>query len=181
MRVILYIFLVFTFMSCDQKQLEINANNIQLKKENGVLLYKNHIFSGVVIAKYVNSDQVKSRKIYKKGRLDGEQKSWYPNDTLFSVRNYRGGVKVGKHEGFWMNGHKKFEYYFNENGEHHGALNEWFENGEPYRVFNYVKGKEQGSQKMFKPNGELRSNYVVKNNDRFGLIGLKKCDAVPTP
>ena len=46
--------------------------------------------------------------------------------------------------------------------------------------FNYVDGKEEGSQKMWQINGKIRANYHVKNGERFGLIGLKKCYTVNT-
>ena len=42
-----------------------------------------------------------------------------------------------------------------------------------HKIFNYVNGYESGSQKLWFNNGEVKSNYVIKNNRRYGLLGLK--------
>ena len=45
-------------------------------------------------------------------------------------------------------------------------------------AFHYIDGKEVGSQKLWQEDGRIKANYEVKNGERFGLIGLKKCDPV---
>jgi len=134
-------------------------------------------YSGRFILRYSDGG-IKEERVYKNGLRHGEQLKWYANAEKHSIRYYRIGKKTGTHVGWWKNGKKKFEFEFNKIGEHDGIAYEWFENGSPFKFFHYKNGKEQGSQKMYKPNGNIRANYVVIDNDRFGLIGLKKCDAV---
>jgi len=109
-----------------------------------------------------------------KGVEEGLHKKWYTKKQIAENRFYHLGKKTGKHVGFWENGNTKFEFYF-LNGEHQGIAKEWYNNGNPYRSFHYEKGYEEGSQKMWWENGTIRANYVVKNNRRYGLIGLKLC------
>lgn len=167
------------FVSCKKETIVIHegTKNITIKK--GVLFYNNMKFTGKYLTYY--QDHTKKAEIfYREGKKDGMEKIWFPNGILSSKREFSNGIKTGLHEGWWENGNKKFEFYFNESGQHHGAANDWFKDGTPYKLFNYVNGKEEGSQKMFKPNGDIRANYVVVSGERFGLIGLKKCDAVST-
>jgi len=109
---------------------------------------------------------------------EGLEKIWYVNSQLSSSRTYKEGVKVGSHKGWWENGNFKFDYLYNNKGEYSGKIMEWYPNGKLYKEFTYEKGKEEGSQKMWKLNGNIKANYVVINGERFGLIGLKKCDPV---
>ena len=59
-----------------------------------------------------------------------------------------------------------------------------FNNGDkllPYITnpnFNFIEGVEDGPQKLFKLNGAIKANYIVVNEERYGLIGLKKCYSV---
>jgi antitoxin component YwqK of YwqJK toxin-antitoxin module len=164
--------------SCKNESSVIEETAEEIHVQKGVLYYKSSPFSGSLISYYEVGNQKRFIKIYHKGKLHGKECYWFSNGKLASERSYSHGVKTGKHVGFWPNENLKFEYYFNTKGLHHGAANEWFSNGVPLRSFNYVNGKEEGCQKMFNPDGSLRSNYVVLHGERFGLIGLKKCDAV---
>ena len=85
---------------------------------------------------------------------------------------------MNNHLGWWEDGTPKFEYHFNTKGAYEGKRKEWYKNGQLVRDFNYVSGKEVGSQRMWAKNGKIRANYEVKNGERFGLIGLKKCYTV---
>lgn len=179
-RIFYIVFCVLLFGSCKSEPLVIDQTDEAIQVQKGVVCYKNSPFSGSLVSYYEVGDQKRFIKIYHKGKLHGKEYYWFSNGKLASERSYSHGIKTGKHIGFWPNETLKFEYYFNTKGEHHGEANEWFTNGVPLRSFHYVNGKEEGSQKMFKPDGSLRSNYVVRNGERFGLIGLKKCDAVST-
>ena len=97
---------------------------------------------------------------------------------LAEERQYKQGLKVGRHRGFWRDGSLKFEYNYNDKGMYHGSFKEWYRNGQQLREFNYIEGKENGAQKMWLMNGNIRANYVVKDGERYGLIGLKKCYTV---
>ena len=39
----------------------------------------------------------------------------------------------------------------------------------------YENGYEKGVQKIWWPDGRIKSNYIIKNNRRYGLLGVKNC------
>lgn len=178
-KIICLFFIISTIVSCKKETMVIDGGSKNISIKKGVFLYKNIAFTGVALF-YYESKNLKKKCFYQKGKLHGKEIVWYDNGEIFSERHYKEGVKIGIHRGWWENGNKKFEFHFNDNGEHHGEANEWFVDGTPYKLFHYENGIEEGSQKMFKPNGNIRANYVVVAGERFGLIGLKKCDAVST-
>ncbi|HJY63931.1 MAG TPA: toxin-antitoxin system YwqK family antitoxin, partial [Ignavibacteria bacterium] len=52
---------------------------------------------------------------------------------------------------------------------------DWNENGMLFNDFNYINGYEEGLQRAWYPDGSLQANYVVKNNRKYGLTGVKNC------
>ena len=162
------------FCKQSTQKLILQDTNTELKLVNGVLLFKDDPFSGV-IESYYNSETIKSTINYHQGKKQGLEIIWHINDSLGSKRFYDMGLKVGIHKGWWQNGNPKFVYHFNDNGEYHGNIKEWYESGILFRDFNYLNGKEAGSQKMMYDTGKIKANYEVVNGERFGLIGLKKC------
>lgn len=179
MKRILFILFTAILVSCEKEALIIDADSPNFNRNKSLHLYNNSAFTGTAIA-YYSENSIKSEIRYVNGKLEGVEQLWYPSGNLYSERIYKDGLKIGKHTGWWDNGHKKFEFIFNDAGEHHGIANDYFEDGTPYKLFHYQNGKEEGSQKMYKRNGDIRANYVVVYGERFGLIGLKKCDAVST-
>jgi antitoxin component YwqK of YwqJK toxin-antitoxin module len=174
----LLIITIFNF-SCEKERLAVESISEYISFEHNMPFYKGKQFSGMLFVRYKNK-QFKEKRNYKRGVLHGNQTKWYSDGGKYSERYYVHGVKTGIHQGWWKNGRQKFEFHFNNEGEHDGISNEWFENGIPFKLFHYKNGQEDGSQKMFKPDGSIRANYIVIEGDRFGLIGLKKCDAVST-
>ena len=174
-RIYIVLFVVL-FASCfkAEKIETVNAFSEALKLENGVLYYNKVLFSGNVVS-YFDDLKLKSEVQYKHGRKHGYEKQWNNNGALTLVRNYIKGNKSGIHKAWWDNRKLMFKYCFNKNGEYHGAVKEWYETGQIYRDFNYKNGKEVGSQQLWKIDGTIKANYQVVNNERFGLIGLKKC------
>ena len=146
----------------------------KLELINGVLMYEDQPFSGS-IESYFDSGKIKSKVFLNKGKKEGLETIWYPNDSVFSERYYKNGLKTGIHQAWWVNGNPKFLYHFNEKGEYHGNVKEWYETGTLFRDFNYVNRRETGSQRMWYITGKIKANYEVVNGERFGLIGLKKC------
>ncbi len=164
--------------SCEKSTvLVVPKEDSNLVLKNGKLFYQENTFSGIVLDSNRFS-QMKKRTSYINGRKHGKEVKKYFNDSLAELRMYNRGVKVGIHKGWWPNGNKKFEFYFNEKGFYHGSLKEWYVNGKLLKSFNYKDGKEQGSQKIWKQNGKIATNYVADDGERYGLIGLKKCYTV---
>lgn len=169
--------LYFLLVGCERNVQMLSKNAQGLLLENGVLFYKTKRFKGIVFEKYEDGS-FKKQINYDNGRKDGQEEWWYGNGQLSQKRYYSEGVKVGKHKGWWEDGGPKFVYRFNKEGAYHGKRKEWSRNGQMVRDFNYVDGKEVGKQRMWTDAGKIRANYVVKDGERFGLIGLKKCYTV---
>ncbi|CAL2104245.1 conserved exported protein of unknown function [Tenacibaculum sp. 190130A14a] len=186
---ITYIILLTLFLaSCSTKEARTNSTVAVIERNildtnfqlvNGVLLFKNEAFSGVVNTFY-NSGELKSKSEYNEGKRNGMYQGWYEEGAKSFERFYTNGLKTGKHLGWYKDGQLKFMYHFNEHGEYDGEVSEWFPNGQLLKMFNYVDGKEDGRQRMWQLDGKIRANYVTKNGERFGLIGLKKCYSVDT-
>ncbi|CAZ97394.1 hypothetical protein Q4603_20625 [Zobellia galactanivorans] len=166
--------LYFCLFSCSREDLVVDKASAELELVNGVLYYQGKPFNGLLVSKY-DASTFKMKSEYVEGRKQGYEKQWYPNGQLSQSRMYSEGIKTGKHLAWWEDGTPKFIYRFNEKGEYDGNRKEWYRNGNLILDFNYSNGKEAGSQRMWTDNGKIRANYTVKNGDRFGLIGLKKC------
>ncbi len=180
MRILLVLLYSFIWLlSCEGEELVVDKASLELEMINGVLHYQKNPFSGLLVSKYDDAS-LQMNLQYKEGRKDGFEKQWHPNGKLLQSRSYAKGVKIGNHLGYWEDGAKKFDYHFNEKGEYLGSRKEWHKNGQLLREFNYSNGKEIGSQRMWTDSGKIRANYVVKNSERFGLIGLKKCYTLNT-
>ncbi len=180
MRYSAYIFLIFLIaFGCEKSPNRLLKSDVNLHVENGVTMYMGKPFSGNIVT-YHNTNALAYSCTYNHGRKHGKEEKWYVSGVLAMERFYNKGIKIGLHKGWWPNKNRKFEFYFNDKGAYQGTMKEWFEDGTLYRDFHYANGKEEGSQKLYQPNGNIRANYVVKDGERFGLIGLKKCDAIST-
>ena len=175
----LAVFLLILAVSCEynNEALEVDAADPQLHLSNGMLYYKGMVFTGVLSSTYDNGNK-RSAVHYTQGRKNGDETRWYPDGNIEASRVYSKGNKVGTHQGWWPNGQLKFIYEFNRHGEYNGSVTEWYFSGQKFMDFHYLDGKEEGSQKLWQEDGRIKANYVVKNGERFGLIGLKKCDPV---
>jgi len=147
-----------------------------LRLSNGVLLYANQPFSGMLMETYPNR-QMKAKTEYYHGRERGTSWMWYEDGRPFWERRYQNGRKHDEHKGWWPNGQPKFLYYF-ANGEHEGEARDWYENGQLAQCYRYEKGQEAGLQQAWRENGKLYANYVVKEGKRFGLVNSRLCYTV---
>lgn len=195
MRKIYSILFIAVFISCLHKNQEIKTATIKKKNvipnivkdksdtnftfKNGLLFFKDKLFSGIV-NEYYTSSKIKSSSQYYQGKREGFYNGWYQNGTKWFERNYTNGFKTKTHLGWFDNGSLMFRYQFNNQGDYNGEIVEWYANKQKFKEFHFVDGVEDGSQKMWQPNGKIKANYVTKNGERFGVIGLKKCYTVNT-
>lgn len=154
----------------------INTSDQRLSKKGPLLLLSDVPYSGFTTG-YFDNGQLKSQTGYFQGLREGETVQYYVDGSSKEKRYYVHNKKHGSHLGWWENGAPKFSYQF-EHGFLEGESKEWHQSGQPYRFFTYKKGKEDGAQKMWEDDGQIRANYVVKDNHRYGLIGLKNCKSV---
>ncbi len=181
MKTLLYLSIWFILTSCNtvSEPAILDPSDPNLILENGVLLRKKKPFEGQLQQHFENG-VMQSSITYKKGRKNGVERQWYNNNQLAVERYYTQGTKTGTHRGWWPNTNPKFEYNFDLHGAYHGEIIEWYTEGQQYKSFHYTHGKEIGSQKLWKQSGAIKANYEVRNGERFGLIGLKKCFTVKT-
>ncbi len=183
-KIVVFFFGIFFYLfGCntpvERSSVRLKNTNPSLFLKNGIQLYHGLPFTGILTG--VNPLGETTVVVpYLSGRKEGEVLKTYANGAPAAQRFYKKGHKVGTHTAWWKNGRLKFKYQFNNTGAYHGAVKSWYSNGQPYQSFRYSNGKEIGAQKMWEENGKIRANYVVKNGDRFGLIGLKKCNSVNT-
>jgi antitoxin component YwqK of YwqJK toxin-antitoxin module len=152
----------------------MNENDAALHSVNGVLLYKQQPFTGVVFSLFNNRKDTSSVSSFLNGKENGIWKKWYAPGKLKEQREFKDGFKAGTCATYWENGNKKELYLFNKD-EYDGTCYEWDSNGKVAREMNYAKGHEDGVQKMYYSNGKIRSNYVMVKGRRFGLLGTKNC------
>lgn len=151
---------------------EVSSVDSKLSKQNQILYYDGLLFTGKVIER--NNGKVISITEYQNGKQDGFQFRYYSNGNLSEERYYENGLKTGEHKGWWENGNLKFVYHF-KNDVFDGNVKAWNESGMLFNDFNYVNGKEDGLQKAWTANGEIQANYIVKDNRKYGITGVKDC------
>jgi antitoxin component YwqK of YwqJK toxin-antitoxin module len=143
-------------------------------KRQGVLFFKQKLFSGFIID-YHQNKKMASRNSYYKGKLEGKQEKWYDDWSKMEVCFYKANRKTGEHHGWWKNGKMKFEYFI-QNDVPIKTHQEWYQNGQLFSVSNFhQEGQPEGEQKAWFENGQIKSNYVITDGRRYGFLGAKGC------
>lgn len=171
-KLLLMFFLVISCSSPEYQWIPDNESGLDLTKRY-VQLNK-QIYTGYVLKLQPNQKDTLSISFYNKGLKAGVWKKFYTSGSLMEIRMFKNGKKIGKYLGYFMSGEKAFEYNFKD-GEYHGKRYEWKKDGSLLRESNYENGYEKGSQKIWWADGRIKSNYVIKNNRRYGLLGIKNC------
>lgn len=153
---------------------KVSANEENLKSVNGIMFKNNEVFTGLVYALYRDTQDTAEITGYLNGKEHGIWKRFYANGKLQQRREFDHGKKTGMYIGWWENGNKKLNYFF-ENDEYNGVCREWNADGKLIKEMNYKMGYEDGPQKMFYDNGKIRSNYIIIKGRRYGLLGTKNC------
>ncbi|MEO9569819.1 MAG: hypothetical protein ABJH82_07110 [Polaribacter sp.] len=159
--------------------IERNKNDVNFKLINGILFYEDVLFAGIVNDFYIDGS-LKSKATYYQGKKEGKFFGYYPDKKKWFERYYHKGLKVKTHKGWFQNGQQMFVYQLNNNGVYNGSVKDWHYNGQLAKHFNFINGKEEGSQKMWTIDGKIKANFFTIDNERHGLIGLKKCVSVLT-
>jgi len=111
------------------------------------------------------------RELYKKGKLHGVQKKWYPNEKIKTESPYREGIMHGDFKHWNENGQLIGQYKM-RNGD--GVITIFFDNGNLARVEFYKDNLKQGWYLEFYQNGNLKcinkmvhGKYIPKMNVAF--------------
>ncbi|WP_010522516.1 toxin-antitoxin system YwqK family antitoxin [Aquimarina agarivorans] len=171
-----YFMLVGLLLACKSKPNELTINDTNLALVNGLMLYKDKPYSGILISKIDTLITYKST--YVEGKKDGKEEKFFFNGDLAASKFYANGKKQGIHRSWWNKKQLKSEYQFNKKGKYHGVVREWYGNGQLLKEYHYVNGEEVGTQKMWDPKGRIIANYSVIDGERYGLVEYKKCKPV---
>lgn len=82
-------------------------------------------------------------KHYKNGKLDGPQRTYFPNGKIRKISNYKEGLAEGAQITFNMRGQKESEIYFKA-GKKTGTWNYYFDSGKTARTETWKDGKKNG-------------------------------------
>lgn len=93
----------------------------------------------------------KDREFYKNGKPNGKWITFYENNKIKSIENWKKGFLHGKFILYNRNGIKIFETYY-KNGKMNGKYNLYYDDGSP-RILGKIKNdKPIKKWKQFKPN-----------------------------
>ena len=159
------------------KAVMLHVNDPQLHLLNGVLYYKEALFTGKLSDRW-NGNTIRMEQEYNLGRQQGREVLYYENGRPEAERWFTKGEKDSVHLGWWPNGNKKFEYHFSM-GNYNGPFREWYEDGKMLQELIYANGTEL-SAKGWRRNGKLYMNYIVKDGRRYGMANANLCYTVET-
>ena len=131
-----------------------------------VIIQESDLIDGVTVQQFIRDSQ-----------YTGIIEIYYPNNQLKSLREYSGGKKYGKHQGWWENGNQQYEYYF-DNDQNIGKHIQWHSNGEVFIVKNFENGVEAGEQKAWDQNGNLMYKYIYHEGRKYGIQGSIVCNGM---
>jgi len=122
----------------------------------------------VKIIKYDFSGHKTSEIQLLNGKKHGWHVNWYENYLLKNKQFYMYGCKVGKVEGYHVNGKKEYIHRY-INGKKHGKNVGFHNNGKILYVINYSNGLKHGFSTFWYKNGKKEYKLKYKNGKRHGL------------
>jgi MORN repeat variant len=154
--------------------LRLNAADTALTSVNGIVYFRNNLFSGTLFSLYKGTADTASLSSYLHGKEHGAWSKYYPGGKLKEQREFDNGKKTGAHITWWPSGNMQ-TYCLLKNDEYEGCSKEWTDKGVLVKEMNYHNGQEEGWQRWWHDNGKVRSNYIIKKGRRYGLLGTKHC------
>lgn len=176
--VLVFVLLMFSCQRKNSKEttnlVEVNYQDLQRKPQNGFMLYKGTLFTGVAKLFLDNSKNLKYIVTYQNGIKNGVSKRWYDNGNINYETQYVNGRKQGLTKVWYKNGQLQSEAtYFK--GVIHGKKVTWYATGEKQKERKLRYGQEHGLQKAWRKTGKLYANYEAVNGRIFGLLGSNMC------
>lgn len=123
------------------------------------------------VKSYHDNGQLKERKCYRNGKLEGESEFWYNNGRIFTRGLYRDGKQEGCRK-YWCTNGEFWRREFYRDGMLDGKYEVWDSGRLVLRKF-YQSGKTNGERKYWYENGRLfeyeyyRDDEVI--DDEFSL------------
>lgn len=157
--------LIIICFGCIPKEISINHNELRIKSKNGVKIhqYKDQAFSGIIYDKNTQEKLVKKYSVIE-GLINGYHYTYYDNESVKEIVNYKDGVIFDLQFSFYKNGFYK-EYTTYVNGKIHGVNIHFWPNNSEKAIHCYENGIKVGSSELFYPSGFLKS---IGNFDNKG-------------
>ena len=133
-----------------------------------VLSYKGLPFNGELVEYFDDKKtQLKERKDYKEGKIDGQSEYYYENGQLESKGTYKDGERDGLWEYYEENGNI-MDFRFYKDGKEVRQWEYFYENGQLEKSGTYKDGKEDGLFESYYENGQLLSKGTYKDGKKDG-------------
>lgn len=121
---------------------------------------------------YHSNGRVAIDRAYLKGKVNGEEKTFYDNGQLESVAIVKKGTYNGPFFYYYENGTLKQEGTYIENSME-GDLKTYYKNGQLKETVTMQNTMEQGPYVEYHENGELKAKGQYKDGDqRHGIIEI---------
>ena len=111
-------------------------------------------YSGVCFTRFKEKDQIRAKRTYKEGTMNGITVLYYPNGQVNKKGQYRKGKYHGKWEGWYKDGTKSFEIHHNH-GKLQGKYNTYHDNGQIKETGTYTDNFKSGRWQYFDKGGNL--------------------------
>lgn len=151
----------------------VEANNVQLRPNEGLVYLGETPFSGYALTRYPTGS-VAEKAGYLDGKRHGTLERWAADGSPMFRAEYCTGRRNGQITSWWPNGNIRSFSNF-QNDLLHGEVVQWYADGKIFKRLNYKQGKEDGLQKAWRKNGKLYANFEVRNGRTFGLKRANLC------
>ena len=150
------------FTSCTKRiDWKKEKSNFEVREE--ITYYKDKLFTGEIFENYDNG-QLKFKRNFKDGELDGLDEIYYRNGQLKFKNNYKDGKQDGLYEKHFKNGQLKTKAN-HKDGKYDGLREEYYKNGQLKFKSDYKDGKKSGISLYYYKNGRLR--LKTKDGERI--------------
>ncbi len=136
------------------------------------LLYKGQRFTGILEEHFPQIGTVRKTE-YENGLQEGLEEEFAQSGQIVARRHHHAGKKVGIHEGWFLDGKRRFHHEF-KNGQMDGEVWEWYSSGAVSMFAKFENGKLLG-KKMWRESGQIYMNYVFTEQGAFGVPGTSLC------
>ena len=125
---------------------------------------------------WFENGQIKSKRIYKNGKLYGKYAEWYQNGVIKRETTYKNNMLEGKDIWWFENAQKEKEINYKDDSLD-GLQIYWYENGKKKQECSYRNGNLVGSNTEWDENGQIKDCWTdeekkeVMNKLETGLKG----------
>ena len=113
-------------------------------------------YSGVCFTRFKEKDQIRAKRTYKEGIMNGITLIYYANGQVCKKGKYQKGEYHGKWEGWYKDGTKSFEIHHDQ-GKLQGEYITYHDNGKIKETGTYTNNCKSGRWQYFDKGGTLVS------------------------